>query len=88
MNEYLSNKVALGVNILYFFSSHVLSLLQFEDVFLAIDDGNGLGLSSHHTDVSSFKPSVLSDGFVSFLLIFVITEEDSRASTPYLASRG
>ena len=40
MDENLGKEVTFHVEIFNFFSSHVLPLLQFKDIFLSIDDAD------------------------------------------------
>lgn len=35
------------------------------------------------SNISTLEPSILGESFLCFLLIFVVPEEDSRASEPY-----
>jgi len=54
MNEYFLQFVTLQIDILHFFCSHVLALLQLEDVLLAVDDAQAPRLRTQHAHVTSF----------------------------------
>ena len=75
------------VDMFNFFRSNVFSLLQFEYVFLPVDNLEGIELWHNLDDIAWFQPSIFSDGLSSFLRLFVVSKKDMRASDPALSSR-
>jgi hypothetical protein len=63
----------------YFFSSNVLSLLEFENVLLTIDKFECAVAGKNHPDISCMEPAVLINGFLSLLILFIVSQEDSGA---------
>lgn len=60
---------------------------QFEDVLFSVDDLEAVGLRMEFGNVSSFEPSILSDGLSGHIRLFVVAHEDLRTSQPDLSSR-
>ena len=71
-----------GVNILNFFRGHVLSLLQFENIFLSVDDFEGVDVREYLNDITGLQPSVGSDSLRSEVGLFVVPQKYMRASDP------
>lgn len=71
-----------GVNILNFFRGHVLSLLQFENIFLSVDDFEGVDVREYLNDITGLQPSVGSDSLRSEVWLFVVSQKYMRASDP------
>lgn len=80
MEEELDQEASLHVDTLHLVRSHVLSLLEFEDVFLAVDDLEGETLRDELGNIASPQPPVLSDGLLGHLFQLVVPLEDLRAS--------
>ena len=87
VDENLGKEVTFHVEIFNFFSSHVLPLLQFKDIFLSIDDADWLARSWHHADITSEEPSIFVDGLFCFDFVVVVAHENTRTSSPDLSSR-
>ena len=76
------------VDMLNFFRSNIFSLLQFENIFLPVDDFEGIELWHNLNHITWFQPSIFGNGLSSFFRLFVVTKKDMRASYPTLSSRG
>lgn len=86
MEEKLNKEACLHVNAFYFVRSHVLSLLEFENVLLTVDDFEGKTLWDELGNIASPQPPILSDVFLRHLIQFVVPLEDLRASHLYFSS--
>jgi len=87
VNVYFCKFITFKIGILHFFGSYIFSLLQFKDIFLAINNTDMLWFRIHGTYVTSTQPSIFRYSFFSLGFIMVITRKDSRTSSPNLSSR-
>ena len=87
VDEDFSQFVSLHIDVFHLFSSHVLTLLQLEDILLSVDDAQSPGLSAHRSHITSFQPSISSDGLPGLLLIVVVAQEDTWPSRPNFTPR-
>ena len=76
------------IDMLNFLRSNIFSLLQFEYVFLPVDNLEGIELWHDLNHIAWFQPSIFGNGLSSFFRLFVVAKEDMRASYPALSSRG
>ena len=86
MQEYFCQKMAFHVNVLNLLSSHILSLLQFENIFLSVDNHDWLSLSRHKSNISCLQPSIRTNRLFSLHLIVIVSEKNARPSCPNLFS--
>ena len=77
----------ISINVLHLLWCHILPLLEFENIFLPVDDLQAPILWENRSNISSFEPSIFCNGLFCLLLIFVIAEEYTRPSHPNFPSR-
>ena len=80
MQESFIDDMAFGINSLNFFWGNILSLLQFENVLLSVDDLHSLVPWQKHANISGFQPSIFGDSIISFICIFVVAHKHTRSS--------
>ena len=64
MDEDLCQLITLQVAVFHFLSSHVLTLLKFENILLAVNNSEGNFVGVKLGDVSSLHPPILGYGFI------------------------
>lgn len=82
VDEDLCQFVALHICVFHFFSSNVLPLLQLEDVLLAVDESDCLGLCVDDCHVAGLQPAILGDCLLGLCLVVVVAHEDARSAHP------
>ena len=87
MEEGLVDERRPAVDAFHLLSSHVLPLLQLEDVLLAIDDPHGVAPGEEHPDISSLQSPIGRDCFFCLRLVLVVAFEGGVTPNPDFPSR-
>jgi hypothetical protein len=85
VEEDLLDEPRSSIHIFDLVRGHILSLLQFEDVFLAVDDLEGKSRCDL-AHVTSMQPSLLVDSLLGDILHFVVALENLRTMNTELTS--